>query len=53
MPGTAFKFPEVRDVRQSGDEGRKPELLGAKRFELLLGSLRELLLQLTSPAPER
>lgn len=51
--GTGFKFPELRDVRQSGDEGRKPELLGASWLELLLGSLRVLLLWLTPPAPEK
>uniref|UniRef100_A0A8C3J8J3 Uncharacterized protein n=1 Tax=Calidris pygmaea TaxID=425635 RepID=A0A8C3J8J3_9CHAR len=53
VPGTGFKFPEVGDVRQSGDEGRKPELLGINGLELLLGSLRALLLQLTTPAPEK
>ena len=53
VPGTGFKFPEVGDVRQSGDEGRKPELLGANWLELLLGSLRALLSQLTPPAPEK
>lgn len=53
MAGTGFKFPEVGDVRQSGDEGRKPELLVANWLELLLGSLRAFLLQLTLPAPEK
>ncbi|XP_009325776.1 PREDICTED: matrix extracellular phosphoglycoprotein [Pygoscelis adeliae] len=48
-----FKFPDVGDVRQSGDEGRKPELLGANWLELLLGSLRALLSQPTPPAPEK
>lgn len=45
VPGTGFKFPEVRDVKQSGDEGRKPELLGSNWLEPLLGSLRALLSQ--------
>ena len=53
VPGTGFKFHEVGDVRQSGDEGRKPELLGANWLELLLGSRRALLSQLTPPAPEK
>lgn len=30
VPRTGFKFPEVRDVRQTGDKGRKPKLLGTK-----------------------
>lgn len=53
VPGTGFKFPEVGDVGQSGDEERKPDLLIANRLELLLGSLRALLSQLTPPAPEK